>query len=1318
MKMDNNDIAIVGISIFCPAGESVDEFWQGIARGGDFITDAPEDIIDSYYFSGEPNGIDRFYCKRGGFANPFKLDPFRYGIMPVTAGGTDPDQLVSLAGAERALIDAGVFEKNISLQNCSMIIGKGNFSGTIPLRSLEIIRMSRQFTALLKSVLPDLTDADLEKVKKAYQSKHGRYQPDMMIGSMPNLVASLVANRFDMHGPAYTIDAACSSGIVAIHHSIQLLRDGQCDVAVAGGMHGGHSPMFWGAFDILGAMSHKQVIAPFSKSADGLLVGQGTGFVVLKTLRKALEDDDRIYAVIKETSVCSDGASAHVMVPSTNGQTRALEQAWKKAKMDPRRIGYVEAHGTATVVGDRIELTTLKNFFGDNTHPRAYVGSVKSNIGHAMPAAGMIGIIKAALALYWRKIPPTLHCEDPLDVMYESRFMPPQKLIDWDGDQIPLVAGVNAFGFGGVNAHAIMTPFEPEPGKPRKRPKPYLGETLMMSADDGQALIDKLEKGDYTNTGGNYRLALFDPDESRIRQAIDIVKNDEPCRGEADIWFSNRPLLANGGKIAYLFPDYDGEVDLETESISDMLDLPSIHDVITEPDGASGEARRLFTQWMGKAALKKLGVETGVYAGRWDEPAFAGATESDGNFEAIADVTAEEIQKLYEEQQARVFIQIGLGSFTNVIEGILKGKEFGVIATGEPARSGADQIRRCMALLFIEGLRADPAFMGVKPQYRVDHSLLILPRGVPMMTELPELTEVIQQRYGAPGMGTAITGVLSQTAADPIAAAADENIRDAIKVQRELTRLFERRRAVGVRTPAAAARPEYAPGRGSRFGETFEETLRLRLEDHPYLLDHSIIRQPEGWSIIDDLNPVVPFSMLIELFAEIAKKRAPGEKLVKIGNMSAYKWVGVEKPFETVIKGKWLAQDVLELAMGEYGKAECTFSNSWPEPPEEYREEIDIGAKLTEDKYSIAKLYDKYSFHGPCYFSNREQIKVCERGMQSIAEKREGKGSLLDAMSQQIGLFLHLTQTENTICFPILMKEMIFYADISDQEGVFDLTTMITKITDSVISGGMVLKRGGKIWSVARDYILQRFSNIIRVWNVILKPQYYRLAEEIAPNVFFIMTDRPDSTLFMLEKRYLSGPDREVFNSLKVSKKKREFILSRIALKDAVRSYVSDGGNLMYPIEFYCTHDENGRPAMRGYGNAAEKVDSLYVSVAHKGNAAVAIASREPVGIDLEIIEEKSRDFLETAFTEREIELLKALNSPEAAVRFWVAKEASAKKTGYGLKGGPKRFEIRALEGDTLLIGEDRVRTVKIGSEHLTDSEYLTDAEYIVGWTE
>ena len=1473
--MENQDIAIVGMSVYCPAGESVDEFWQGISRGGDFIIDAPEDVIEDFYFDGAPNGVDKFYCRRGGFCKPFKVDPIRYGVMPIAADGTDPDHLASMAGAEQALIDAEIFQKGIPLQKCSIIIGKGNFSGRVHLRSLELIRVAPQITALLKSALPGLTDEDLEKVRKAYQSRQGRYQPDMATGTMPNLVASLVANRFDMHGPAYTIDAACASGIVAINHSISLLRSGQCDVALAGGMHSAQSAMFWGAFDLLGAISHKQVIAPFSEEADGLLIGQGGGFIVLKTLRKALEDGDRIYSVIKETAVCSDGASSHVMVTSVSGQTRVLEQAWKTAGMDPERIGFIEAHGTGTIVGDRTEIVTLKDFFGDKSHPCAYVGSIKSNIGHTMPAAGIIGVIKTALALYHRKIPPTLHCERPLSAMFESRFLPPRELVDWDGERLPLVAGVNAFGFGGINAHAILTAYEPEAGKPWKRPKPYLGEALMASAVSGAALTEKLENGDYTNTGGNYRLVIFDPDQARIRQAIAIVKKDKPWRGKEDIWFTNMPMLSDNGKIVFLFPGFGNVWDSDTDRLSEILDLPYINELNVGMDDETPIFKIMmhahYSEWICKKGLEKIGVEADIYAGHsvgeWAASIFSGlvggnADEMTKNLsnlwaikkhsmitingvgsqraeawcnkipdlwlacdncpnqvmicgreasvEALVKILDEErvyyaimpfasgwhtpmaaeeihidgelfknvniqkgrvpvwsattleqvpedkdhyikyiyeheikpvyfrelIEKLYNEHQARVFIQIGFGSLTYFVEDTLKGKEFGAISTNVKTRDCADQLRRVMALLFIEGRQADAAFIGVKPIYRVDHSLLMLPRGAPpLLKELPELNEAIRERYGAEGQAMRMPSGAPRYA-NPIAAAVDGNIRDAITVQHELNRIFERRMSeFGVAAPVSSIHNEKARiegyekvrmkeyenahkggndnarikggNRGNDFSARgkFEEIIRLSLAEHPYLIDHSIVHQPKGWPFPEDSHTVVPLTMSIELLAEAAIKHSPGKKLVKIGNVSASKWIEMDKPFEAVIQGEWIDPNALKLKIGEYVQAEFTFGDNWPEPPAEYLGEIDIGGKIMEC-CPARELYDRYGFHGPQYHSCIEMTKINERGMRCQVKKQAGKGSLLDIMGQQLGLFLHLTQSKNTISFPVRLKELLFYSDISDQDGIFDHTMIVKRLTDNVAVGDMALNRNGKLWCVARDFICQRFDNDIPVWNAIRKPQLSKLSQEIAPGVYFYSNNSPDSIMILLGRRYLSGPDREISESLKLPKLRREHLISRIVLKDAVRMFIGeDNGELLFPIEFYCDHDKHGRPVLHGYGRAAEKVDNLYVSLAHKGKTAAAIVSERPVGIDLELIEEKPDDFVKMAYTAKEIGLIKEIGCMDTAIRFWVAKEACAKMMGIGLQGDPKRYEISSVNGDVLIIGGSRVQTAKVGTE------------YIVGWT-
>lgn len=1461
-KTTNQDIAIVGMSIFSPAGDSVEEFWQGISEGKDFITDAPSDVIDPYHFEGTPNGVDRFYCKRGGFSNAFKVDPLRYGILPVAANGIEPDQLISMAGAEQALADAGVFEKNISLKKGSIIIGKGNFSGVVPLRSLEIIRMSRQFTSILKSTLPELKDEDLEKVKEAYQSKQGRYQADMAIGTMPNLVASLVANKFDLQGPAYTIDAACASGIVAINHSMELLRSGECDIAVAGGMHSAHSAMFWGAFDMLGAMSRKQKIAPFSEDADGLLIGQGGGFVVLKTLKKAEEDGDRIYAVIKESAICSDGAGTHVTVTSVEGQVRVLEKAWEKSGMNPEELGYIEAHGTATVVGDKTEIKTLKTFFGDNTHNRAYVGSVKSNIGHAMPAAGMIGVIKAALSLYHKKIPPTLHCENPLPEMFESRFMPPQKLLDWDESGLPLVAGVNAFGFGGINAHAILTAYEaPKDAKPQKK-KPYFGEALMISAKNNEELIEKIKRGDYTNTGGNYRLVLFTPTKDRIERAISIIEKGKTWHGRFDIWYSNSSMLLNGGKIAFMFPGFNPDWESESQSLSDNFDLPDIEAFVRSMDINKEETAEKFINslainkktdkaailvdyinFLTKHSLDKLDINADMYLGHsigeWQAVRYAGMVEGNGNkmVEAMRDwdelvnypliavsgigleqaqkwcneiselymandncpnqvlfsgtqeaceklcsflelekifyttmpfsggwhtplimesmdkndkfleyikvkkgtvpvwssatlecvphekekyvkLVSEQlfkpvyfrglIEKLYKEENARIFIQIGRGPLTNFVEDTLKEKEFGAVEANVSTRDGADQLRRVQALLFVEGKEVNPTFLGVKSIYQVENNLMIIPRGAPnVVADLPELKEAVENSYGE--VGLAILSESSKNTGNqmPIPTMLQDNIRDAVKVQKEIEQLFEKHvLGSGRKGRAVVQNPTVIKPKETQNMQPFEESLSLHFEDHPYLVDHSIVRQPKWWDNQEDLNLVVPFTMTIELLSEIAKKRMPDKKLVKIRNVAAYQWIGLEKPFDEKVTGKWISENTISLQLGTYAKAEFVFADEWPAQPKEYNGPIDIGESIMEP-YTSEKFYDLFSFHGPQYHSCKEVSKVSSRGMLTSAEKKEGKGSLLDIMGQQLGLFLHLTTKKNTISFPVRLKELTLYEDIFDQEGEFEHTLQITRMTESVIAGNMILKRGGKVWSVAKDFVCQRFENQLPVWYVILKPQKNILAEQIEPGVFMFNNTNQENILALLSKRYLNEQDRQLSESLDSAQLQRQFLISRIALKDAVRHYVAENKeDMMYPIEIFSEHDDQGKPVVKGHKLSRDKIDDQHVSIAHKGNIGVAMVANHTVGIDIESIEEKNADFLNAAFTEKERAILQELgNQTENIIRFWVAKEASAKKAGTGFKGQPQKFEVTKVENNLVYVNNDCVKTSVI------------EGKYVLGWT-
>lgn len=659
------------------------------------------------------------------------------------------------------------------------------------------------------------------------------------------------------------------------------------------------------------------------------------------------------------------------------------------------------------------------------------------------------------------------------------------------------------------------------------------------------------------------------------------------------------------------------------------------------------------------------------------------------------------IEKLYDEQGARVFIQIGLGTLVGFVEDTLKGREHSAITSAVPGRMGTDQLRRVLAALFVEGREVDATFLGVKLMYRVEHSLMVLQRGAPpLLTDLTELREVVQERYGSSGMSLGLDAAATAThdaTVHPLMRAVNENTREALKTQSEIFGLFERS---GFLSPtadwatttltgeAAAAVPKSAPKGASGTAPTsvsevslapttplpedFSQTLRLSFEDHPYLVDHSIVRQPEGWEYREDLNLVVPFTMTIEVLSEIALSHASGRRLVKVGKVSAYRWIGLEQPFEETVKGSWRDADTLALDLEGYAQAEFTFGEVSPPPPAEYLGDIDIGKTIAEP-LTAAEYYDRYAFHGPRYHSSTEMLKVCARGMVNTTKKAVGKGSLLDIMGQQLGLFLHLTQTENTISFPVRLKELNFYTDIFDQEGTFEHTLIITRMTDSTITGDMVFKRDGEIWSVARDFVCQRFQNFLPVWNVILKPQSNLLAHEIAPGVFHYSNTSQDNILALLDKRYLNHWDRaELANDLP-RERWREHLISRIALKDAVRSRAQRAdGTMPYPLEISCVHDENGKPLIIGRGHLAGAVEDICVSLAHKGNEAVALTSDRPVGIDIEKIEDKDEGFWMAAFTQSERALLAAAPQPETAIRFWVAKEACAKKTGRGLITDPR----------------------------------------------
>lgn len=622
------DIAIVGVAGIFPGAGSAADFWSNIVAGTDAIRDVPKARWEPGYYDPSVNRVDRFYCRRGGFIDELAtFDPLRFGIMPVAASGLDPDQLLTLRVAHEALQDAGIGERDALLERGGIVMGRGNYLGVAMVRAMDVVRNCNQIVEALRVIVPGITAEQLERVRREYQDGCRGFGPDTAMGVVPNLVASRVANRLNMAGPAYTVDAACASSLIAVDQAARELISGRSDFMLAGGVHLCQDPTFWSVFTQLGALSRRQQIRPFDRNADGLLTGEGCGIVALKRLDDARRTGDRIYAVIRGAGIASDGAATSLMSPSVRGQTIAVRNAWREAQFDVDTVGYVEAHGTATPLGDRTEAQTLAEVFnGAGARRKAGLGSVKSMIGHAMPAAGIAGLIKTALAIHHRTLPPTLHCEEPLPELADTRFEPIREARDWQG--ATLRAGVNAFGFGGINAHVALESATPRRAtRASTAPGAAFDEELLLLARETPAeLLAALDGTSRDRGRGPCRLALFAPSPERREKARALLTRGAGWSGKQDLWLRLRPHAA-GARTAFIFPGVDALGGAEVASIAAHFGrAPPPH---LDSTGQLEEGLRVFeTGRMLDAVLRELGVEPDVIAGHslgeWTANAVAG----------------------------------------------------------------------------------------------------------------------------------------------------------------------------------------------------------------------------------------------------------------------------------------------------------------------------------------------------------------------------------------------------------------------------------------------------------------------------------------------------------------------------------------------------------------------------------------------------------------------------------------------------------------------------------------------------------------------
>ena len=428
--LPDDAIAIVGWSGRFPGARTIEAFWANAVAGVDSVGPVPSTRWDhDAVYDPAPNRPGRTNCRDGGFIDDAEcFDPLFFGLSPAEATAMDPQARVFLEEAWQALEDAGYAAPGLDGTPT------GVFVGTVA--------------------------GDYEQRLKA----SGRV-PDAhsFMGAAPSMLAARIAYRLNLRGPCLSVDTACSSSLVAVHLACESLRRGESAMALAGGVAVMTTPGFYLAGASAGMLSPSGRCRTLDAAADGFVPAEAVAVVVLKRLSDALRDGDQVHAVIRANGMNQDGASNGITAPNGAAQTALIRQV--QAGIAPGNIGYVELHGTGTRLGDPIELDALRDAMGpaDGRAPWCGIGSSKAAIGHALPAAGVVGLIRAALAVRHRLVPPVVHLAalNPHIGLDGTPFTTPARATPWpDG---PVCSAVSAFGFSGTNAHVVLQAAPPLP---------------------------------------------------------------------------------------------------------------------------------------------------------------------------------------------------------------------------------------------------------------------------------------------------------------------------------------------------------------------------------------------------------------------------------------------------------------------------------------------------------------------------------------------------------------------------------------------------------------------------------------------------------------------------------------------------------------------------------------------------------------------------------------------------------------------------------------------------------------------------------------
>ncbi|TVL12892.1 type I polyketide synthase [Shewanella algae] len=494
-RLKDTPIAIVGMASLFAGSRYLNQFWDLICDKIDAITQVPADrwqVAD--YFDPDKKAADKSYCKLGGFIPEVNFNPMEFGLPPNILELTDTSQLLSLVVAKEVLEDAGIHEgSDYDRDRIGITLGIGG--GQKISQSLN----ARLQYPVLKKVFREsgVSEQDSEMLIRKFQDQYIHWEENSFPGSLGNVIAGRIANRFDLGGMNCVVDAACAGSLAAMRMALTELTEGRSDMMLTGGVCTDNSAYMYMSFSKTPAFTSDEQIKPFDADSRGMMIGEGIGMVALKRLDDAERDGDRIYAVIKGVGASSDGKFKSIYAPRPEGQAKALQRAYDDAGFPPHTLGLMEAHGTGTAAGDVAEFSGLNAVMSQDNPELQHIalGSIKSQVGHTKSTAGTAGVIKAALALHHKVLPPTINVKQPNPKMAveQSPFYLNTQTRPWmpRTDGTPRRAAVSSFGFGGTNFHLVLEEHSPElpkqPARLRRTPLP-----LLFCAPDKPALEQEI----------------------------------------------------------------------------------------------------------------------------------------------------------------------------------------------------------------------------------------------------------------------------------------------------------------------------------------------------------------------------------------------------------------------------------------------------------------------------------------------------------------------------------------------------------------------------------------------------------------------------------------------------------------------------------------------------------------------------------------------------------------------------------------------------------------------------------------------------------